>query len=390
MRVYGMASALLLLGSSMAQAASVGELIQSIQSVGKNGEGHPQAVQAVQELQQADAAALPQIVKAFKDATPLTANWLRSAFETVADRAIKQNQSLPVEELLMLVKDQSQDPRARRMTYEWLVKVKPELREELIPQLLKDRSSEFRRDAVARLLEAAEKIDLEKEGEKAKELYQQALSGAVDKDQVDKIVQSLKGLDVEINLPQHFGFLTNWKVIGPFDNKGLIGFAKVYPPEQELKPNASYQGQEGEVTWQDVVTKDNYGLLDIGKQLKNYKGSCMYATTEFVAADEQDVQFRLGTPNAWKLWVNGELVFAREEYHRGTAMDQYQVNVHLKQGTNVILFKVCQNEQTEDWAQSYQFQIRVCDVAGSAILSGETARTSQLNNSRQPVVAGKE
>jgi hypothetical protein len=35
----------------------------------------------------------------------------------------------------------------------------------------------------------------------------------------------------------------------------------------------------------------------------------------------------------------------------------------------VILVKCLQNEQTEDWAQNWDFQLRVCDATGTAVLS---------------------
>ena len=58
-------------------------------------------------------------------------------------------------------------------------------------------------------------------------------------------------------------------------------------------------------------------------------------------------------------------------------LDQYRVPVELKQGRNVILLKVCQNEQTENWAQRYRFQVRVCDPAGSALPAKEIRLISQ-------------
>jgi hypothetical protein len=48
-------------------------------------------------------------------------------------------------------------------------------------------------------------------------------------------------------------------------------------------------------------------------------------------------------------------------------MDQYRAHARLKQGVNTILLKICQNEQTEDWAQEWNFQVRVCDASGQAI-----------------------
>jgi hypothetical protein len=50
-------------------------------------------------------------------------------------------------------------------------------------------------------------------------------------------------------------------------------------------------------------------------------------------------------------------------------IDQYIVNASLKKGTNSILLKIAQNEQEESWAQRWQFQLRVCDNNGTAILA---------------------
>ena len=43
----------------------------------------------------------------------------------------------------------------------------------------------------------------------------------------------------------------------------------------------------------------------------------------------------------------------------------------LRKGKNVILLKVCQNEQTDAWAQNWQFQLRICDPVGTAILAAD-------------------
>ncbi|MEZ5327020.1 MAG: hypothetical protein R3F19_18375 [Verrucomicrobiales bacterium] len=34
-----------------------------------------------------------------------------------------------------------------------------------------------------------------------------------------------------------------------------------------------------------------------------------------------------GSKNAWKIWLNGELIFGRDEYHRGAAIDQIPLPV---------------------------------------------------------------
>ena len=62
-------------------------------------------------------------------------------------------------------------------------------------------------------------------------------------------------------------------------------------------------------------------------------------------------------------------------------IDQYIATGALNEGKNTILLKICQNEQTEAWAQNWQFQLRVCDAVGTAILSQDRA-TQKVASSR--------
>lgn len=356
-------------------AATPAELLKTIRSVGKEAKGNAAAQAAMKELVKADASALPEVLAAFKGANPLAANWLRAAVETIADKTVKSGGKLPVAKLSTFLSDRKNDPRARFVAYEWLTKVTPKQAEKLVPGMLDDPSADLRRVAVQRLIDASKKLDAEKQKAELTAVLKKALSGAVEDDQVKAIATPLKKLGVEVDLQKHFGFLTQWQIIGPFDNKGGKGFDVAYPPEKALDLKAEYDGQLGKVKWQPVSTNDPYGIVDIAKSLKNYKGSAMYATTTFDAAEGASVQFRIGTPNSWKLWVNGKQIFGREEYHRGMVLDQYQVTTQLKPGKNVILLKILQNEQDDSWAQRYRYQIRVCDASGTAILPTKSAST---------------
>jgi hypothetical protein len=303
-----------------------------------------------------------------KDANPLAINYLRGAFESAADRIHKSGKSLPAAELEKFVLDRSQNARARRLAFEWVTTVDKPARERLVPGMIDDPSAELRREAVQRLIDIAKKQFEAKDEPASLASYREALRGAVDEDQVKEIVAPLRKAGDTIDLAQHFGFVTEWRMIGPFDNREGIGFETVYAPENELNYDAKYPGVEGEVAWKSVNTPDEYGVFDIAKSISPYKGAVMYASAEFEAPAPRKVQIRFGTPNAWKIWVNGQPLLGLEEYHRGTAMDQYRIDADLKPGKNVILFKILQNEQKEDWAQAYQFQLRVCDNSGTAIL----------------------
>jgi len=47
--------------------------------------------------------------------------------------------------------------------------------------------------------------------------------------------------------------------------------------------------------------------------------------------------------------------------------------VQLQAGKNTLLVKACQNEEVKDWTKEWQFQLRVCDAAGTAILAKDRA-----------------
>jgi hypothetical protein len=353
--------------------ADVADAIATIQAIGPRGEGQQAAVAAVEELQAADGSALVEILNALNTANPLAANWLRISFESIADRTVKSGAEFPQQDVLGFFANHDNNPTARRLAYEWAITVEPALEEQIIPEVLNDPSSDMRRDAVARLLETAAEFRASEQTEEAIATYQQALSGATDDDQVRAIVGPLEELGHPVDVCHHFGFLTEWTLVGPFDNTGEAGFDVAYGPETNFDLTATYECQLGPVTWDTFTTEDSYGVLDIAALTEPHKGAITYAYTEFDSATEQPVQFRLASWNAWKLWVNGELLFAREEYHRGMFFDQYIVEGTLKPGVNQILLKVCQNEQTEEWAQNWQIQFRVCDQTGRAVYPVESA-----------------
>ena len=224
---------------------------------------------------------------------------------------------------------------------------------------------ELRRGAVQRLVEEGKA----EPPEQAKLTWLKALDAVRDEDQTKFLAEELKRLSVPVDLPKHFGFLMNWQVIGPFDNTERKGYETVFPPEREVKPDATYDGKGGPVKWQPFRSTDEYGKLDFNKPLGMLKEATAYATTTFVSAEDRPAELRLGCKDAWKIWLNGELLFGRDEYHRGQQMDQYKLKCHLRQGPNVILVKCCQNEQKETWTVEWEFQLRVCDSTGTALLS---------------------
>ena len=72
--------------------------------------------------------------------------------------------------------------------------------------------------------------------------------------------------------------------------------------------------------------------------------------------------------------MNGEMVLERGDAYTGMSFDHYVARVHLKPGKNRILMKLCRDQTPPQVPNIWQFQLRVCDETGAAILSANRPR----------------
>jgi hypothetical protein len=378
-----LAALLLLALAALAHAAEgPAPLLARIKSVGAEGAGNASAQSAWRDLVRLGPKALFPTLAAMKDASPIARNWLRAAADTIAEKALAARQ-LSSPDLEAFVRDRQKDGAARRIAYEWLVRLDATAPQRLLPGMLDDPGSELRRDAVARLLEQVEAR--KKTGDKAVlEDARKALDAAADPDQVEAAAKLLKGLGAPADLATHYGAIRRWMLLVPFDNTGRTGYERAYLPEKKIDLGQSYKGKKGaEARWQEHVTEEPRGLIDLNEVLGKQKGVVAYAYAVVESPKEQVVQFRAGCVTALKIFLNGKPVLAREEYHHGMRIDQYIAPATLRKGRNEILVKVCQNEQTESWAQNWKFQVRLSDALGRAVpfrvldLSNDTRKGGQ-------------
>jgi hypothetical protein len=360
-------AALLTLPLPVAAAASLARSLETIRAVGPEGKGNAEAGAAWKSVSTEGGGALITILKAMNGANDLAVNWLRAAVDTIAARELA-SQSLPVAALEGFVKDTGNNPQARRLAYEWLARADATAGERLIAGMLNDPGRELRRDAVQRQLDAALAVVKSGQSNEALPKFQALLPSARDVDHVEIIARNLKALGQPVDVPKIFGWLSEWKVIGPFDSTRGTGFDKVYPPEQRVDLAAEYNGKDGaKVRWQDQEARGDLGLVDLNKPCGTLKGVAGYAYREFEAEKAGPVELRLGCENAWKIWVNGRFLFGRDEYHRGMEVDQYRLATELKKGRNTILVKLCQDEMKEEWTKGWEFQLRITDSLGAPI-----------------------
>ena len=354
-------------------SAQWAEPLQKLTAVGREGQGNEAASAAWNTIVSGGPAALLPVLQASGEGGPVADNWLRLAAGTIADRALSQKQALPIDAVVAFLKDTSHRATGRALAFDILRQIDPALADKTEAELVEDPIQELRRGGVRKLIAAAHELGAAGKKVESRAQYHQALNVARDEDQVNAIASALEQAGEKVDLAEQFGFLKKWWIVGPFDNLKRTGFDIPYPPESSVKLETEYQGKPDSqgnprsFKWASFESQQTYGMVDINKPLGMLKETTAYAYTNFHSAEDREVEIRLGCKNAWKVWVNGEFIFGRDEYHRGMQMDQYKLHCHFKKGANAILVKCCQNEQTETWTVEWQFQLRVCDSAGTAI-----------------------
>jgi hypothetical protein len=345
-------------------SANIDEPLAKLVAIGPEGAGNEAASAAWREVVRGGPAALPHVLAASGKGSAVSDNWLRLAGDAIVDAARRAKQPLPLTEIETFCRDTSHAAPGRQLAFDLLRDADPARAEALEPGLLKDPVQELRRGAVQRVIDSAKG----KPEAELKASYLRALEDVRDEDQTKFLAAELKKLGEHVDLNRHFGFLMKWNVIGPFDNSERAGFDKAFPPEREIRLEAEYDGKSGKVKWKPFTSDEELGKVDLNKPLGMLKEVTGYAVTTFDSPLERDAELRLGCKDAWKVWLNGELLFGRDEYHRGQQMDQYRMKCRLKKGANTVLVKACQNEQKEQWTVEWEFQLRLCDSAGTALL----------------------
>lgn len=321
------------------------------------------------------ASRLPEVLAAADEANPVALNWLRSAIDGMLEQPECE---LPIMELKMIVQDPQRKYASRRIAWELLDSADPNLMESIAETLIADPIAVFRRPAIGKRVAYA--ATLEKNSEERRRVLRDAFKVARDEDQVGDIARLL---DVEYgekpDLAKHFGFIVNWHVVGPFPNIDEAGFHESFPPEQiklsdfnsDGKPSESleYAGNSGKVQWKEQAAVNDTGELDLNQVLGKEKEVVGYGVSVFECSTERPAEVRLRMQNAFKLWLNGELIQSQAIGHTGNSFDQYVIPVTLKQGKNILLMKSSQNKppQEIEWYDTWHFNVRICDSSGAAI-----------------------
>lgn len=139
------------------------------------------------------------------------------------------------------------------------------------------------------------------------------------------------------------GFVRRYWLAGPFPNRQGLGFRRVYPPEKEIDLEAEYTAGYGKVRWYEMDRNAPAALVNFENFFVETDNVVGYALIFLVSDRDRTVEIRAGSDDTLTLFLNGEMIWAHEQY-RGVKFDDDVVDAELKKGVNTVLFKVC-----EDW-----------------------------------------
>lgn len=176
------------------------------------------------------------------------------------------------------------------------------------------------------------------------------------------------------------GYISDWLVVGPFDNENKSGFDSILVPERELgQPvvlDRSYQGKEQAVRWRRSPDVHRYGWLDLSAMLRPDSYVCALATTYLRDAAGSDrarpLSLWVGTSGSFKLYWNSELVL-RDGAYRQLDADRLAVPVSLHPGTNRLTVKVCGDDSP------LQLALRVAEPDGAPARGLQVAATVEAS-----------
>jgi hypothetical protein len=356
-------------------AVGQGSWQKDIDRLLRAGRGSPEGRAAWERLSEAGPEVLLPLLEAMNTADTVRANWLRTAFDRAVEREMKTGgKKIDVDGVLAFVRDARKQGRVRRLALDVVESLRPGTRDKLVAGWLDD--PEFRYEAVAQVLEAAQAALKQNAAADARAQFQRAFASARDQQQLRDAAAGLAQLGVTVSVAERMGFVTDWYVIGPFDGMGKQGFHRDYPPQHKVDLAAELPGQNGRVRWKRYQVREpspssrggHQALVNLRDKaaLGDADDAVAFAYTAFTVPKAMDAEFRGAADDNFTVWVNGVKVFAFEEWRNGVRLDRHRFKIHLNAGKNTVLVKVCQTPAPNP-EPNWEFFLRVVDATGQGI-----------------------
>ncbi len=163
------------------------------------------------------------------------------------------------------------------------------------------------------------------------------------------------------------GYIRNWVMLAPIAlpegaSTGDLLLREQIKGEASLKPKDGETVKVGskELTWKNVTTATNF--FDFNAVLKSINDQSAGYIVTYIESDQDipDVTMTVGSNDQARIYFNGVDIYAFTD-PRTLELDGDKGRVTLKKGTNVIVFKVLNLQN------SWQGAMRLTDKAGGQL-----------------------
>jgi hypothetical protein len=161
------------------------------------------------------------------------------------------------------------------------------------------------------------------------------------------------------------GFLTGWKVCGPFypDDRG-DGLASIFPPEREIRLDREYASPRQVARWFAPAAGSPVEESPTGVVTAKWAypaDSVTYGAVDVQVEEAVDAWAWVGATHRWALWVDDVLVEKQDWECGDFLVDRDRVPLRLEKGRHRVLFK-----EALGW-RGPGFAVRLTDRAGKGL-----------------------
>ncbi len=136
-------------------------------------------------------------------------------------------------------------------------------------------------------------------------------------------------------------FISDWWIIGPFNNSNEKGLETIYPPESEFDVDKIYSGNESQkVKWKSYKNQES-GYIDFTKIFHPSENGVAYASRIFKLDKNKSMKIGLGSNDGVRMWLNGRLVLDHKTLRKAEP-NQEILTLPFKRGENSVLIKIDQ------------------------------------------------
>jgi hypothetical protein len=143
-----------------------------------------------------------------------------------------------------------------------------------------------------------------------------------------------------LDIKNSLGYL-NFKITGPFQNRGPDDFEKEIEPGTEYSEAALYKTKTGRTGWWQAKSGIT-GKISVENFSADVRDTIYFFHTEFETAADGIYDLLIGKTGYIDASIDGKKVFADRNRH-GFARDQYFIRLRLAKGTHRLMIKLGDN-----------------------------------------------